>query len=102
MPHLVLAALLLAASANPSPQPSPGASPAPLTADQLFSRRALRRARLLIQMRMMQLRDEQLECVREALLRRLPAALWPEEPSPSRGTSGVAAAASKCEDLLRF
>jgi len=38
----------------------------------LFSHRALRNARLLIQMRMLELREERLECLREALLRRLP------------------------------
>jgi hypothetical protein len=82
----------------------PTASPAPaaISPDELFSRRALRRARLLIQMRMMELRDAQLECVREALLRRLPDALWPEVPSPTRGSPDVAAAASRCSELLRF
>jgi len=74
----------------------------PLTPDELFSRRALRRARLLIQMRLMQLRDERLECVREALLRQLPDALWPEVPSPSRGSANSAAATAKCADVMRY
>lgn len=95
-PNTTAAALPASAHATASP------SPAPLTPDELFSRRAMRRARLLIQMRMMQLRDERLECVREALLRRLPSALWPEEPSPSRGVSNAASAETKCEELLRF
>ncbi|HZY96590.1 MAG TPA: hypothetical protein VFE35_05770 [Candidatus Cybelea sp.] len=56
-------------------------SPVPLSPDALFSRRALRRAKLLIQMRMFQLRNERLECVRAALLRQLPAALRPQEPT---------------------
>ena len=56
-------------------------SPPPLAPDALFSRRALRRAKLLIEMRMFQLRDERLECVRAALLRQLPAALRPQEPT---------------------
>ncbi|HXW75987.1 MAG TPA: hypothetical protein VEJ20_01105 [Candidatus Eremiobacteraceae bacterium] len=75
-----LLSTLLAPTATPSP--------APAVPDQLFSRRALRQARLLIEMRMMQLRDERLECVREALLRRLPEALRPEPPSPRAGSLG--------------
>ena len=104
---LSLFLLLLAPNAATVASPAPtrataSPSPAPLTPDELFSRRAMRRARLLIQMRMMQLRDERLECVREALLRRLPSALWPEEPSPSRGISSAASAEAKCEELLKF
>ncbi len=98
-----LASLLAAASPAPAhPAVSPSPSPAPLTAADLFSRRALRQARLIIQMRMLQLHDERLECVRAALLRRLPGALWPEEPSPSRGTSDLAAATAKCAELLKY
>jgi len=74
----------------------------PVAPDELFSRRALRRARLLIQMRLMQLRDERLECVRQALLRQLPDALWPEVPSPSRGSLNAAAATARCADLERY
>ncbi len=55
--------------AHPTARPSPAASISP---DALFSRRALRRARLLIQMRMLQFRNERLDCVRAALLRQLP------------------------------
>lgn len=107
MKIFALIAMLLAATPRstsaPAPsrasaEPSPGA-PSP---DELFSRRALRRARLLIQMRMMQLRAERLECIRQALLRQLPDALWPEEPSPSRGTANAAAAAARCSRLLEF
>ncbi|HET6276737.1 MAG TPA: hypothetical protein VFE16_12475 [Candidatus Cybelea sp.] len=101
----LISILLAAAPANaPSPQPgraAPTASPA-LSPDALFSRRALRRARLLIQMRMFQLRDERLECVREALLRRLPDALWPELPSPTRGNPSGASAVAHCGQILRF
>jgi len=68
--------------------PTPTPSPAPLTADQLLSRHALRQARLLIQMRMLQLQDERLECIRQALLNRLPEALRPGPPSPSGGSLG--------------
>jgi hypothetical protein len=107
MPIVALISILLATTAANTPSPAPARalaspSPAPLSPDELFSRRALRRARLLIQMRVMQLRDERLECVRQALLRQLPAALWPEEPSPTRGTPNAAAAAAKCEELLKF
>jgi hypothetical protein len=106
MTLLALISILLAsnATATPSPAPRHQASPlpAPLSPDALYSRRALRRARILIQMRVMQLRDERLECIREALLRQLPAALWPEVPSPARGASTAAAAAEKCDELLKF
>jgi hypothetical protein len=105
MTLFLLVSLLLAASqphASPSPTPYPAASPSALSPDELFSRRALRQARLLIQMRLMQLRDERLECIRAALRRELPDALWPEEPSPTRGTASVAAAAARCEQLLKF
>ena len=33
---------------------------------------------------------------------RLPAALWPEEPSPARGTPDAAAAAARCDGILQF
>lgn len=102
---MMLAAVIsiLLASAPPNaPSPAVSPSPAALSPDELFSRRALRQARLLIQMRMLQLRDERLECVRAALLRQLPDALWPEEPTPSRGTSGIAAAVRRCAQLLKF
>jgi hypothetical protein len=91
------------ATAQPgAPRAATSPSPSPVSPDALFSRRALRRARLLIQMRLEQLRDERLECVRQALLRQLPGALWPEEPSPTRGSSTAAAAAERCAELLRF
>lgn len=70
--------------ASPSPHP-----PATLRPDALLSRRALRHARLLIEMRMLELRDERLECIRRAILRRLPPELRPEsanqrhDPPPS-------------------
>jgi hypothetical protein len=84
---VLLAMALWATAAGPTPHPSPHPSahpsPAatPLAPEELYSRRALRRARLLIQMRMLQLRDERLECVREAILRRLPADLRPDKPT---------------------
>jgi hypothetical protein len=104
MPLVALFVVLLAAAPSQPPRNGPTASPAPaaLSPDEIFSRRALRRARLIIQMRIFQLRDERLECVREALLRRLPDALWPEVPSPSRGTPDAATAVERCDRLLRF
>jgi hypothetical protein len=91
--------LLLALSIS---QPAATPSPPPLSPDALYSRRALRRAKLLIQMRVMQFREERLECIRAALRRELPAALWPEVPSPARGTTDAEAAARHCEELLKF
>ncbi|HVR48007.1 MAG TPA: hypothetical protein VMT95_15360 [Candidatus Binatia bacterium] len=72
--------------ARPVASPSPSAAPIapaslPLSPDALYSRRALRRAKILIQMRMLQFREERLECVRAALLRQLPPALRPAEPT---------------------
>jgi hypothetical protein len=103
--RLFLLIALLAASATPSASPvaqshaTARPSPAPLTPEDLFSRRALRRARLLIQMRLMQFHEERLECIRAALRRRLPDSLWPEEPAPSRGTPDPRAAVARCEDV---
>jgi hypothetical protein len=101
----LLSILLASSPAPPAAAPShpvTSPSPVPLSPDELFSRRALRRARLLIQMRLLQLHDERLECVREALRRGLPDALWPEVPSPSRGSPDAAAATARCDRLLRF
>jgi len=62
---------------RPSPpvQDSPAAGTAPLTPDEIYSRRALRRARLLIQMRVLELREERLACVERAIRRNLPSVL---------------------------
>jgi len=103
---LALFSLLLAVTPATAQTPPPPHAVAPhptpiLTPDQLFSRRALRQARLLIQMRLLQLRDERLECVREALMRQLPAELWPEPPPPMRGSSG-ATAVGRCSQLQRI
>lgn len=102
--HLV-ALLVLVGLASPAPVAAGStthASPAPLSADALLSRRALRRARLLIQMRVMQLRDEQLECIRAALERRLPGVLWEEVPSASRVAADARSGAAKCDEVRQF
>jgi hypothetical protein len=57
--------------------PAPSATPHDVAPSALLSRRALRNARLLIQMRLLELRSERLECVRAAILRKLPAELIP-------------------------
>jgi len=96
----LLALVLAAAQAPPllaAESPAPAPTPAALLPDQLFSRRALRQARIIIQMRMLQLHDERLECVRAALLRRLPEALLPEPPSPTERGSAAAEATARCD-----
>lgn len=103
MTNVVLAALIAipaqpAATPSTHPSPRPAAS-GPVTPDELYSHRALRRARFLIEMRYFELREERLECIREALRRQLPDALWPELPSPTRGAADAAAAAAKCGRL---
>lgn len=64
----MLMSALLTAGAGKQEQPlTPGSA--------IFSRRAVRNARLLIEMRMLELREERLECLRAVLLRRLPPEL---------------------------
>jgi hypothetical protein len=75
---LLLAGSPGAAAALP-PHPVLSPSPGAASPDVLFSRRALRRARLLIQMRLLQLREERLECVRQAILQQLPPDLRPDK-----------------------
>jgi hypothetical protein len=80
---IVLAVVLIASTGAPQPSPRPSVSPAPLPYNAIFSRRALRNARLIIQLRLLQLREERLECLRAAILRRLPPDLVYEQGSPS-------------------
>jgi hypothetical protein len=94
----LFALLAIVLAARPAASPSP----ASVSPESLFSQRALRQARLIIQMRLLQLHDEQLECVREALLRRLPNALRPPQPSPARATPDASAAVARCARLFRF
>ena len=97
MPMLALLAILSAApgsaAAAATPRPAAPASLAPFSPDALYSKRALRRARLLIQMRMLELRNERLECIRAALLRRLPEVLRPPEAA---ARSAPVAASNAC------
>ena len=95
---IVLGAVFTATAVGPlgkeHPSPEPSAANAS-SADALFSRRALRRARLLIQMRMLQLREVRLECAREAILRRLPPDLRPTGSTlPDLKQSGASRARS--------
>ncbi|HZZ00907.1 MAG TPA: hypothetical protein VFE36_15200 [Candidatus Baltobacteraceae bacterium] len=68
------------APAKARTQASPAAVPRTEQMDQLLSKRALRRAKFLIQLRLHELHDERLACVRAAILRRLPWDLRPQEP----------------------
>jgi hypothetical protein len=65
---------------SPSPITSPAvaATPQPLP----LSKHALRNARLLIEMRLLELRERRLACIRAAILRRLPADLRPADSPP--------------------
>ncbi len=47
-------------------------APLSLSAEDLYSRRALRRARIILQLKLLELRSEHLERVRKAIERRLP------------------------------
>ncbi|MBV8374270.1 MAG: hypothetical protein JO302_02065 [Candidatus Eremiobacteraeota bacterium] len=109
MHSIVLAAVLIASTGGgqrPSPQPS--VSPSPLPYNSLFSRRALRNARLIIQLRLLQLREERLDCVRAAILRNLPPDLGAQQgsPAPSVKQSDASHANSlqseDCRWILRY
>jgi hypothetical protein len=90
------------AAPSASAAPPPPAQVAPVSPDELYSRRALRRARLLNQIRVMEVREERLECIKEALRHQLPSVLWQELPSSSRGTPDARSAAEKCEQASPF
>lgn len=68
--------LLLAASGRHHHHPRahalrPDLPPVPAGVD-LYSRRALRRARIILQLKLLQMHEEQLDRVRQALQRRMP------------------------------
>lgn len=50
---------------------------------ELYSRRALRRARIILQLKLLELREEQLDRVRRAIQRRIPIDRLLNEPSPT-------------------
>jgi hypothetical protein len=52
------------------------------TPNELYSSRALRRVKLILEMRLLEFRKERLECVRQAILRNLPPELRPHEAGP--------------------
>lgn len=77
---LVAAIAFSSPPAKPHAPARPAAAPPSQRMGELLSKRALRRAKLLIQLRLYELRDERLECVRKAILRRLPRDLRPQDP----------------------
>ena len=77
---LVTAIAFSSAGGRPHPPMRPAPGVRSQRVDALLSKRALRRAKLLIQLRLYELRDEHLECVRKAILRRLPWDLRPQDP----------------------
>ena len=71
---LTLAALLSArgvAAKMPAATPAPFMQPG-LTVRALYSQRALRRARTILQLKLMELREKRLTCIRKALERGIP------------------------------
>ncbi|MBV9027071.1 MAG: hypothetical protein JO311_00515 [Candidatus Eremiobacteraeota bacterium] len=99
MISIVLSALLAAPTMAPS---AIAPSPLPSSPAALYSRRALRRAKLIIQMEMLQLRNERLDCIRAVLLRRLPEALRPQQPATSLTPSKMLAPSPRCSELLNY
>jgi hypothetical protein len=88
----ILLSAVLTAAASKQERPAPPAS-------GLFSRRAMRNARLLIEIRMLELRDERLECLRRILLRRLPPDLVTGEPGATvKQSSAPHATTDRSED----
>jgi len=88
----ILLSAVLTAAATKQERP-------PANASGLFSRRALHNARLLIEMRMLQLREERLECLRSVLLRRLPPDLLTGGYEPAvKQSSAPHATTNRSED----
>jgi hypothetical protein len=67
--------LATAETSGRNPMPLPHAAASAMPADALYSRRALRRARLLLELRLLELRKAHLERVRQAILHHLSPAL---------------------------
>lgn len=76
----LVAAIAFSTPPKPAQRTTPTPAPRSERLDQLLSKRALRRVKLTIQLRLYELHDERLECVRMAILRRLPWDLRPQEP----------------------
>lgn len=77
--HRVLAALAICLLSNSAALAATHRVRSP---EELYSRRALRRARLIIELSLLQFRKERLECVRAAILRTLPPDLRPLDVAP--------------------
>lgn len=68
---LAVALLLTAGSAARTRRPRTRTAPAPRASD-IYSARALRRARIILQLKLLELREERLDRVRKAIERHLP------------------------------
>lgn len=66
--------------------------------EELYARRALRRTRLIIELRLLEFRKERLECVRRVIIRHLPPDLRPRQ-APAEGHNAVDP--ETCRSLLR-
>jgi hypothetical protein len=66
--------------------------PASASVQALYSPRALRRARMILQMRLLELREARLNCLRAALQRRLPADLTDRAAALARSANDCSAA----------
>lgn len=66
------AALLLTAGSAARTRPHPRPSAAPLNPAKIYSGRALRRARIILELKLLELREERLEGVRKAIERHVP------------------------------
>ena len=99
----VCAVFTLAASGPLGQAAAAGAQPTPPAgrdAGALFNKSAMRRARTLIQLRILQLREERLECVRKVVLRQIPPdLLLPRVKQSSRyGATVEGSALDESED----
>jgi hypothetical protein len=95
---IVLAAPVIAKDKHPLRHPGhrPHASlryqvPAAIPVEGLYSRRALRRARTILQLRMLELREARLDCLRAAIARRLPEDLTDRAARLARSAGDCAA-----------